>query len=49
MPFARYWEAIYCAETEFHHITEVIKRALSHKIPSRWSDLDYTFLNLAMK
>jgi hypothetical protein len=49
MPFARYWEAIYCAEAETHQLPEVIKRALSHTIPTWWSDLDYSFLNLALK
>jgi hypothetical protein len=46
MTFARYHEAVLCAEghTE-HHITEVVRRALEHRRQQEWADMDYSFLS----
>jgi hypothetical protein len=38
--FARYLEAIYCAERG-DGIEQVVKRAISHSRPPRWSEVDY--------
>lgn len=39
MPFARYLEAIHCAETKWE-VDRVIRRALSHSLPRRWRGVD---------
>jgi hypothetical protein len=45
MPFARYHEAVLCAEGRTpHHITEVVRRALEHSRQREWPDMDYSFL-----
>ena len=45
MPFCRYLEAVYCASHEDHSIDEVIERALMHKRPKMWREIDYSFIN----
>jgi hypothetical protein len=45
MSFARYQEAVLCAEGHTgHHITEVVRRALEHRRQQDWPDMDYSFL-----
>ena len=47
MPFARYLEAIYCAEAADRDLTEVIRRALVHRRrrPRRWRSVDYSIID----
>ena len=43
MPFSRYIEAVFTAQSNTHRIEEVIQRALSHFIPPEWDEINYTF------
>lgn len=45
MPFARYYEAIYCAINNSHSINEVISRALIHTRPLNWYDFNYSLIS----
>ena len=44
MPFARYVETIFITQNNTHSLEEVIERTLSHKRPSPWKEIDYSFL-----
>jgi hypothetical protein len=44
MPFARYLEAIYCAEGNAE-VDNVIRRALTHSRPGRWDGVDYGIID----
>ena len=43
MPFSRYIEAVFTAQSNTHRIEEVIQRALSHFIPPEWDEINYSF------
>ena len=43
MPFSRYIEAVFTAQSNTHRLEEVIQRALSHFIPPEWDEIDYSF------
>ena len=43
MPFSRYIEAVFTAQSNTHRLEEVIQRALSHFIPPEWNEIDYSF------
>ena len=45
MPFARYLEAIYCAEHQLG-VEDVVARALHHRIPAPWPGVDYARIGL---
>jgi hypothetical protein len=44
MPLARYIEALYTATHDTHTLEEVIVRALAHKRPQPWPEINYRFL-----
>lgn len=43
MPFARYLETIFITQNNPHTLEDVVKRALSHKRPVPWEEVDYSF------
>ena len=43
MPFSRYIEAVFTAQSNTHRLEEVIQRALSHFIPPEWDEINYSF------